>query len=249
MGIAVNAEGTVYAADGMFSYTIAPGREPELAGTLFWGNYPGFLRGVAAAGAGEWVVTTANGTVARWTPGQEPETLAHGLAIPMGVAVAGKAVVVADAGAGRVLSVENGAVAELAAGLDRPYGVAVADGGAVYVSQPDAGRVVKLNGGRAETVLDGLGWPEGIAIRDGRLYVIETGAKQVTECDLAPGARRVRATGLPVGRPQGVPALRLGGVGDMCGPMWSFTGIAAAADGALYVSADAEGSVIALRRA
>jgi sugar lactone lactonase YvrE len=249
MGVAVNAEGTVYAADGMFAYAIPRGGEIQLAGTLFWPGYPGFMRGVVASGANEWIVTTANGTVARWTPGQEAETLAHGFEIPMGLALSGKAIVFADAGAGKVLSVENGAVTELASGLDKPYGVAVSGGGTVYVSQPDAGRVVKLNGGRAETVLDGLGWPEGIAIRGDKLYVVETVAKQLTELDLASGAQRTLATNLPVGTPAGVPALRLMGVGEMCGPMWSFAGIAAASDGTLYLSGDAEGSVLALRPA
>ncbi len=249
MGIAVNPAGTVYAADGMFSYTIQPDGTFAQAGTLFDGMYPGFMRGVAASGDNEWVVTTANGTVARWTPGQPAETLAHGFEIAMGVALSGKAIVFADAGTGRVLSLEDGAVTELAASLDRPYGVAVSDAGTVYVSQPDLGRVAKVSGGKAETVLDGLGWPEGIAIRGDKLFVVESGAKRVTELDLATGASQVLASNLPVGTPPGVAPLRLGGVGDMCGPMWSFTGIAAGADGSVYVSADAEGSVIALRPA
>ena len=249
MGLAVNPEGTVYVGDGMFSYTIDAAGNMASAGTLFGGMFPGFLRGVASSGANEWVVTTANGTVARWTPGNEPETLAHGLEIAMGVAELGGAVVFADAGAGKVLSVEGGQVTELASGLDKPYGVAVSDAGTVYVSQPDLGRVVKLNGGRVETVLDGLGWPEGVAIRGGKLYVVESGTKQVTELDIATGAAKVLASGLPVGTPAGIPALRLGGVGDMCGPMWSFTGIAAGNDGTLYISGDAEGSVVSLKPA
>jgi sugar lactone lactonase YvrE len=249
MGIAVNPDGMVYAADGMFAYTIPRGGEASLAGTLFWPGYPGFMRGVAASGAMAWIVTTANGTVARWVPGEEAETLAHGYEIPMGVALSGNAIVFADAGSGRVMALENGAATELAAGLDRPYGVAVSNAGTVYVSQPDIGRVIKLTGGKAETVLDGLGWPEGIAIRGDKLYVVETVAKQVTALDLTTGARQVLASNLPVGTPAGVPALRLGGVGDMCGPMWSFTGIAAGSDGTLYLSGDAEGSVLALRPA
>ncbi|MBW8752935.1 MAG: gluconolaconase [Sphingomonadales bacterium] len=246
MGLAVGPDGTVYVADGMFAYTVRPGGEMELAGTLFWPGYPGFMRGIAASGANEWVVTTANGTLARWTPGQEAETLAHGYELLMGVALSGSAIVFADAGSGRVLSLENGAVSELAQ-LDKPYGVAVSGAGTVYVSQPDAGRVVKISGGRAEAVLDGLGWPEGLAIRGDKLYAIDTGAKQVVELDLTTGARQVLASNLPVGTPKGVAPLRLGGVGDMCGPMWSFTGIAAAADGTLFISGDAEGSVLALR--
>jgi len=247
MGLAVNPGGRVYIADGMFGYAVSPGGSLDLVGNLFDGMYPGFMRGIAASGESEWVVTTANGTIARWTPGQPAETLAHGFEIAMGVALSGNAIVFADAGAGRVLSFENGEVTELAGGLDKPYGVAVSDTGTVYVSQPDLGRIVKLSGGKAETVLDGLGWPEGIAIRGSKLYAVEGGAKQVIQLDLATGETQVLASNLPVGTPAGVSSLRLGGVGEMCGPMWSFTGIAAASDGALYVSGDAEGSVLALR--
>ena len=49
--------------------------------------------------------------------------------------------------------------------------------------------------------------------------------------------------------PDGVPPQFLGGVGDMCGPMLHFAGLAAAADGTVYISGDAEGSVLALRPA
>jgi sugar lactone lactonase YvrE len=248
MGIAVNAQGTICIADGMFASSLRPGGAVELVGTLFWPGYPGFMRGVAASAAGEWIVTTANGTVARWVPGGEAETLTHGHEIPMGVAVSGGTIVFADAGAGRVLQVENGGATELAR-LDKPYGVAISDGGTVYVSQPDAGKVVKIAGGKAETVLDGLGWPEGIAVRGEKLYVVETGAKRVTELDLATGATVALAENLPVGTPQGIAPLRLGGVGDMCGPMWTFTGLAAAPDGSLVLSGDADGSVLSLQPA
>ena len=52
---------------------------------------------------------------------------------------------------------------------------------------------------------------------------------------------------LPVGAPSGVVIQPLGGVGDFCGPMHTFCGLAAGADGTLYLSGDAEGSVMALR--
>jgi sugar lactone lactonase YvrE len=249
MGLAVNADGTVYVADGMFAYTVRRGVEIAQAGMLFGFGYPGFMRGVAASGANEWVVTTANGTVARWTPGEQAETLAHGFDLLMGVALSGNAIVFADAGTGRILSLENGTVTELAGGLDKPYGVAVSSAGTIYVSEPDAGRIVKLSGGKAVTVLDGLGWPEGLAIRGDKLYAVDTGTKQVLEVDLVSGATQTIASSLPVGTPQGVAPLRLGGVGDMCGPMWTFTGIAAGADGTVYVSGDTEGSVLSLRPA
>jgi sugar lactone lactonase YvrE len=247
MGIAVTDSGTVYAADGMFAFAIPPGQPMIMVGTLFWGNYPGFLRGLAAQGE-ELYVATANGTVARWRVGEEPETLAHGYEVPMGIAVSGGTVVFGDAAAGRVLSIEDGNVTELASGLDKPAGVAISTSGTVYVAEADGGRVVKLNGGKAETVLDGLGKPEGIAIRGDKLYVIDTLAKELIEFDLASGARSTVASDLPVGAPAGIKPLRLGGVGDMCGPMWTFTGLAAPADGALYLAGDGEGSVLKLRQ-
>ncbi|MGH9810597.1 MAG: SMP-30/gluconolactonase/LRE family protein, partial [Terriglobia bacterium] len=101
MGIAVNGAGTVYAADGMFAYSIKPGTEREMAGTLFWPGFPGFIRGVAADSNGAWIVSTAVGTIARWTPGQGHEVLASGFEILMGVALAPSgATLFADAGAG-----------------------------------------------------------------------------------------------------------------------------------------------------
>ena len=55
------------------------------------------------------------------------------------------------------------------------------------------------------------------------------------------------ASDLPVGAPPGVVAKQLGGVGDMCGPMYTFAGLAADGDGTIYVAADGEGSVLAVR--
>lgn len=248
MGIAVNPEGAVCIADGMFAYTVGSGGKAELIGNLFTGNYPGFLRGLAISDSGKWFVTTANGTVSSWVPGSEPELLAAGLEVPTGIALAPDGTVVfADGGAGRILSVAGGDVSKLASGLDRPMGVAVDSDGTVYVSIP--GKIAKLVRGKAETVIDGLVEPEGIAIRDGKLYAVDNGAKTVIEYDLGSGAHRTIASGLPVGLPQGLQPLLMGGVGDMCGPMWSFTGIAVGGDGTLYVSGDLEGSVLALRPA
>ncbi len=250
MGVAVDDAGTAFVADGMFAYRIPAAGGRQSAGTLFGGNFPGFLRGVAAAGGDAWVVTTANGTVARWTPGEEPEFLGSGYDRLMGVAAGeGGAVAFADYDTGRVLLAQRGAVSELASGLDTPMGVAFGPGGSVYVAESGAGRVSKLSGGKVELVLDGLGEPQGIAIRDGKLFVLDTGTKQVIESDLYGSGRRAIAGNLPVGSPPGIVPLPLGGVGDMCGPMTSFAGIAVGGDGTVIVSGDAEGSVLALRPA
>ena len=86
---------------------------------LFTPGYPGFLRGLAPAGPGEFVVTTANGDVARYRPAtSETEVLAGGFDQLYGVDVApdGSAVVV-EQGTGRVLAIRSGATEVLAAGL------------------------------------------------------------------------------------------------------------------------------------
>jgi hypothetical protein len=108
---------------------------------------------------------------------------------------------------------------------------------------------VKLAGGRAEPVIDGLQRPEGLAISGGRLFVVDTLAKTLVASDLSGGGRETIASSLPVGAPAGVLPKFLGPIGDMAGPMINFASIAAGADGTLYVSGDAEGSVIAIRSA
>jgi sugar lactone lactonase YvrE len=168
----------------------------------------------------------------------------------MGVALApGGVVIFADSERGKVLQFAGGETSDLAKGLDRPMGVAVAGDGTVYVAEAGAGRVVKLSGGRKETLADGLADPQGLALSGSNLYVVDVGAKELVEIPLAGGARRAVASSLPVGAPVGVIAKKLGGVGDMCGPMHTFTGAAAGPDGTIYVSADGEGSVLALRPA
>jgi sugar lactone lactonase YvrE len=249
LGLAMGEDGLLYIADGAFSYLLRPGGERQLAGMLFSPNYPGYVRGVAAAGAGEYVVTTGTGDVARFRPAaQESEVLAGGFDQLFGVAIAADGTVVfAELGKGRVLSVRSGEVEELASGLDQPKGVAIAGDGTCYVSESGGGRVVKLAGGRAETAVDGLQKPEGILVRDGLLYVVDAGAKTLIEIALDSGARRIVASGLPVGAPAGVVPKFIGPIGNMSGPMGPFAAIAAGSDGTLYVSGDAEGSVLALR--
>ena len=252
LGLALDPDGLLYIADGPFSYTLRAGGTRELAGMLFTPGYPGYTRGVAAAGAGEFVVTTAMGMVARYWPAQQKsEVIASGLDQQLyGVALTprGGAVVV-EQGNGRVLSVADGKIDVLASDLRQPSGVAVDGDGHCFVSEQAGGRVVKIAGGRVDTVLDGLRKPQGIAIRNGKLYVVDAGDKTLIECDTAGGARRTIASGLPVGAPAGVTPKFLGAIGDMSGPMGPFAGITVAADGTLYVSGDADGSVLALRPA
>jgi glucose/arabinose dehydrogenase len=125
--------------------------------------------------------------------------------------------------------------------------VAVGSDGICFVAESGGGRVVKLSGGRTETVLDGLQNPQGIAAYRGSLYVVDAGSKELIEYNVADKVRRTIASDLPVGAPAGVTPKFLGAIGTMAGPMGPFAGIAAGSDGTLYVSADAEGSVLAIR--
>jgi sugar lactone lactonase YvrE len=249
LGLAVAADGTLFIADGGFTYTLAPGATPQLVGMLFTQGFPGWVRAVVASAPGEFIVTTANGTVNRWRPAaMENETLSSGHGILMGVALAPSgAIVFVDKDKGRVLSLARGEATELASGLDRPMGIAAAADGTIYVTEAGAGRVLKLSGARKETLADGFGDPQGIALSGSNLYVVDAKSKELIEIPLAGGARHIVASNLPVGAPSGVIPKMLGGVGDMCGPMHTFTGVAAGLDGTIYVSGDGEGSVLALR--
>jgi sugar lactone lactonase YvrE len=249
LGLAMDGDGVLYVADGPFSYTLRPGQERQFIGMLFTPGYPGYARGVVAVGPGEFIVTTGNGDVARYWPAKhESKMLASGFDQLYGVAVTpAGAVVFAEQGTGRVLSIQSGNVETLATGLRKPSGVAVGADGTCYVSDSAGGRVVKLSRGGTELVLDGLTQPQGILVRGDKLYVVDAGSKNLVEYNLGSGARRNIASGLPVGPPPGVTPKFLGPIGVMAGPMGPFAGIAAGADGTLYVSGDAEGSVLSIR--
>ncbi|MET0269944.1 MAG: gluconolaconase [Sphingomonas sp.] len=249
LGLAMGADGVLFAADGPYSYLVARDGARTLAGMLFTPGCPGYVRGVAAEAAGAFLVTTANGQVARWRPAEQTsEPIADGYDRLYGIARnASGAIAFAEAGAGRVLLASDGGVEVLGTGLAEPMGVAFGPDGACIVSESGAGRIVAVAGGRAETLVDGMDAPQGIAVVGTKLYVVDARAKTLVEQDLAGGARRVIARDLPVGAPAGVTPKFLRAIPPLSGPMGPFAGIAAGADGTLYVSGDAEGSVLAIR--
>lgn len=248
LDLAIGADGNLYVADGTYFYVLRDGAL-QTVGMLFTPGYPGFLRGVVPSGSGEFVVTTSGGQVGRFRPDAgETDYLADGFDQLYGVDLTPDgAAVVAEFGTGRVLATRDGGVDVLAKGLQDPVGVLVERDGAVLVTEAGAGRVVRVRGGSTETVLDGLVTPQGITEHNGRLYVVDAGTKSVTEFDPSTGTSRVIASGLPVGAPPGVTPKPLLGMPPFSGPQGPFAGIAAAADGTLYVSADGDGSVLALR--
>lgn len=250
LDLTVDEDGDLYIADWTYLYALHPGGEPRISGMLSLPGFPGHVRGVSAVGGGEFIVTTANGAVARYRPASgESEILVQGFDQLYGVAVApGGLIATAEFGTGRVLSVRSGQVEVLASDLREPVGVAFGPDGTCYVSESGAGRVVSITGSGVDTVVDGLDKPQGILVRGGQLYVVDAGAKMLISIDLDTEARDVIARDLPVGAPPGITPKPLRGIPPFFGPEGPFAGIAAGPDGTLYLSADAEGSVLAIRK-
>ncbi|MYM61922.1 SMP-30/gluconolactonase/LRE family protein [Pseudomaricurvus sp. HS19] len=248
MGLTCDELGRLVIADGPYCYSLQPGGEPQVLGMLFTPGSPGYSRGVAAAGAGEFIVTTGLGQVARWNPvDQTSEFLAQGLDRLYGVAVDGRdAVVVAEAGRGRLLGIAGGSVTELATGLNQPKGVAITVEGDYLVAEEGAGRVVKAVRGGVDIVLDGLQRPQGIAVAGDLLYVVDAGSRSLIEFNRVSGACRTLAAGLPVGAPEGITPKPINPFPPLSGAMGPFADLAVASDGTLFIGADAEGSVLCL---
>ncbi|MCT7657496.1 Vgb family protein [Mycobacterium deserti] len=248
--LAVGDDGRLYIADGTYFYALQPDGSRETAGMLFSPGYPGYMRGVVATGAGDFLCTTSLGQVGRYRPGGETEYLATGFDQLYGIAIGpDDTVIFAELGAGRVHSLRAGNTEVLASGLKEPVGVTFGPTGVPLVAEAGAGRVVRIAGSGAETVVDGLQRPQGILVADGALFVVDAGAKEVVAVDLDTGARTTVAAGLPIGAPPGVEPKPLRGIQPFSGPQGPFAGIAIDRDGTLYVSADGDGSVLALRRA
>lgn len=134
----------------------------------------------------------------------------------------------------------------LPGGLNWPLDLAVGHDGRLYVADGTY-FYAALPDGALHTVMADLQRPQGILLHGGVLYVVDAGAKELIAFDPADKTRRTIASGLPVGPPPGVNPKPLKGMPPFSGPQGPFAGITAAADGTLYVSADGEGSVLALR--
>src|ERR1035441_8465158 len=186
LDLAVGSDGNLYVADGTYFYVLLPDRTLQTVGMLFTPGYPGFLRGLAPAGSGEFVVTTSGGQVSRSRPADgESEVLADEFDQLYGVAIAADGTVAAaELGTGRVVSIRDGQRDALASGLADPVGVAIAPDGGWRVSEAGAGRVVKLTGSGTHTVAAELGRPQGILVDGRQLYVVDAGAKALVAVDL-----------------------------------------------------------------
>jgi sugar lactone lactonase YvrE len=247
LGIAFAPDGGMYVADGAFAYVAEAGGPLTSAGMLMTPGYPGFHSGVASAGAGEWIVTTSIGELRAYRPAAgENDLLIDGFERLTGVACGNDGrIVFAEAGTGRVLSLTDGTVSVLAAGLSAPAGIAIGADGICYVSEGN--RVAKIARGGVETVFDGLSLPEGLAIHGDTLFVVDVTARTLVACNIDGSNRRTIASDLPVGGLGGV-RRTLGPPGGFGGPMVPFTALAARGDGTLFLGADGNGSVIAFHQ-
>ena len=250
LDLAVGDDGHLYVADGTYFYVVRPDKTLRTVGMLFSPGYPGFLRGLASAGGGEFVVTTSGGQVGRYRPAaNETDYLATDFDELYGVAIGpGDMIVFAELGTGRVHSLRSGNVETLASGLLDPVGVAFDPNGAVLVAESGAGRVVRLTQSGTEAVVDELHRPQGILVAGGQLYIVDAGAKELIQFDLNTHTRHTIASGLPVGPPPGVVPKPLKGMPPFSGPQGPFAGVTIGHDGTLYVSADGDGSILAFRR-
>jgi sugar lactone lactonase YvrE len=252
MGLAISSNGGLYAADGMSVVAITADGQRNRPGMLLDEGFPGFVRGLASGPGGVLYVTTSAGSVASYHPGtRAATTLASDLNELLGLArAADGSVIVAEAGAGRVLKVDAaGAVSSIAQGLNRPAGIAAATDGSCYVSEAGRGRVVKLNGG-ISTVVEGLQTPHGVALVGDQLLILDTGSKELIGFSLSTKQRQTLASNLPVGAAPGITPKPLMGVpGLIPGPLSPFAGLTVGTDGTIYIAGDGEGSILALRKA
>ncbi|MGH8013979.1 MAG: SMP-30/gluconolactonase/LRE family protein, partial [Candidatus Binataceae bacterium] len=200
--------------------------------------------------SGALVTTTSAGAVVTYHPvTHEMTEHATDLQELYGVAMAPNGtIVVAEGGAGRVLQIDRAGVRVMARGLARPTGIASAGDGSCYVCEAGAGRVVQVNGG-VNTVLEGLRDPQGLLRVSHELFVIDADAHELVGYSLRTKQRETIASNLPVGAPPGVtPKTLMGIAGLLPGPLRPFAGLASASDGTIFLSADGDGSVLALRR-
>ena len=250
LDLVVGDDGRLYVADGTYFYAVGDDGSLETVGMLFTPGYPGFLRGLAPAGPGAFVVATSGGQIARYRPGDgETDYLADGFDQLYGVAIG-------PGDTHRVRRTRHRQRARAAVGQRRTARLRAARPGrcGVRTRRCAAGGGVGSGPRRATGRLDrdrrrrtatAAGHPCHARVS----CTSSMRARRRSSRSIWPsGERRTIAAGLPVGPPPGVNPKPLKGMPPFSGPQGPFAGITAGPDGTLYVSADGDGSVLALRR-
>jgi glucose/arabinose dehydrogenase len=111
--------------------------------------------------------------------------------------------------------------------------------GGLYITEL-SGRLIRVDTSdwSQKTIAQGLAAPEGLAqAPSGKFIVAETAKRQLTEVDPSNGNKRVIASDLPIGFEAG-PGLP---------PPYLTTGVAVAADGTVYFSADRNNGIYKIK--
>ena len=171
------------------------------------------------------------------------KAMAHGLGAPMdAVEMPDGSVLVLELAAGSVTQLSGADLhdkKQVVTGLQGPTQMVIGKDGALYITEL-AGRLVRVNPAdwSQKTIAEGLAAPEGLAQTPaGKFIVAETKTRTLTEVDPATGAKRVIASDLPIGF-EGGPGLP---------PPYLTTGVAVAADGTVYFSADRDSGIYKIK--
>jgi len=242
-GLAASGD-TLFVADAftLSAVDLATGAVRDISRSLADNGFP---TGVAATADRLLTVSFASGRAELWELASG-RPVAHwaGLVQPGAVAAldAGRFAVTELGNGGRLLlldATDTATMRVLAEGLQQPMGLARGATG-YYVSESAAGRIVALgDDGTRRVVAEGLDRPDGLALlADGTLAVAERGTGRLLGVDPATGAVTVLGTELP---------LELPGIDTTAHPAFP-TGVAQGPDGAIYLSAARDGSIVRLRR-
>jgi streptogramin lyase len=174
---------------------------------------------------------------------RKPTEMLHGLKAPFdAIPMEDGSVLVAEIATGSISHLSGAEHKDkklVADGLAGPVQMVLGRDGALYVTEA-AGKLTRIDlaDGSKRSIAEGLALPEGLAQTPwGSFIVAESAARRLSEIDPATGARRVVAENLPIGLPAG-PGMP---------PPYVVTGVAVAADGTVYFSADRDNGIYRVR--
>jgi sugar lactone lactonase YvrE len=175
--------------------------------------------------------------------GKSVKATAHGLAAPMdAIEMRDGKVLVLELAAGALTQLSGADLhdkKQMVTGLQGPTQMILGQDGGLYITEL-SGRLIRVDTAdwSQKTIAQGLAAPEGLAqAPSGKFIVAETAKRQLTEVDPSNGNKRVIASDLPIGFEAG-PGLP---------PPYLTTGVAVAADGTVYFSADRNNGIYKIK--